>query len=112
MYQVLLTFTKFAIAMIFFRAGTLEQVYLFFMKIFSFSLFEKPVLSNYTLASEVITLIVVFFLIEWQGREQQYAIEKWGLKWRKSVRYLSYYLIVFLILWFAGQEQEFIYFQF
>jgi D-alanyl-lipoteichoic acid acyltransferase DltB (MBOAT superfamily) len=112
LYKVLLTFSKFAIGSIFFRAESVEQILDFFIKIFSFSLLQKPELSNYTLASEVITLIAVFILIEWQGREHQYAIEKLGLKWNKSFRYISYYLMVCLILWYAGQEQEFIYFQF
>jgi hypothetical protein len=112
LYQVLLTFTKFAIAMIFFRADSVVQIFEFITNIFSFSLFEIPELSNYTLASEVIALIFVFMLIEWQGREQLYAIEKLGFKWKKPFRYLSYYIIVFLILFYAGQEEEFIYFQF
>jgi len=111
-FKVLLTFSKGSFALIFFRADSVGQIFEFITNIFSFSLFEIPELSNYTLASEVIALIFVFMLIEWQGREQLYAIEKLGFKWKKPFRYLSYYIIVFLILFYAGQEEEFIYFQF
>ena len=112
MYKVSITFMKFMIAMIFFRAQSIEQVFVFFKKIFSFSLFEKPILSNYTFALEISILIVVFMLVEWQGREHQFGIERFGFKWNRIIRFSIYYLIVFLIFWYARQEEEFIYFQF
>ena len=56
--------------------------------------------------------IVVFICIEWVGRENEYAIENFGLQWWKPVRLTFYYFIVFAILFFQGEEQQFIYFQF
>ena len=50
--------------------------------------------------------------IEWQGKKNQYAIELLGLTWNKKLRYAMYYAIVLVILWFGGEEQQFIYFQF
>lgn len=111
-YQVMRTFLKFAIGMIFFRSDSLSQIWTFLKKIFSLSLLEIPVFSNKTFTLKVIILIIVFMFIEWMGREQRYAIEKISLTWGKSYRKAFYYLIVFLIFWFAGQKQDFIYFQF
>ncbi len=51
-------------------------------------------------------------VIEWLGREQQYAIAKLGLKWKSPLRYAMYYAIIIAIFWFAGKDQQFIYFQF
>jgi len=55
---------------------------------------------------------LVFVLIEWFGREGQYATSSLGLKWKWPLRYVMYYAIIFAILWFGGKEQQFIYFQF
>jgi hypothetical protein len=56
--------------------------------------------------------LLLFMLIEWIGREQQFAIEKIGLTWKRPWRLLFYYAIILTIIWFSGKEQQFIYFQF
>ena len=63
-------------------------------------------------ALTTIVLLVIFVVIEWIGREGQYAIAHLGLQWKRPIRYAMYYAILIAILWFSGQEQEFIYFQF
>ena len=57
-------------------------------------------------------VILIFVLIEWLGREGQYAISNLGLKRKPSFRYAMYYAIIIAIFWFGGKEQQFIYFQF
>jgi D-alanyl-lipoteichoic acid acyltransferase DltB (MBOAT superfamily) len=111
-YHMLSTFLLFAIAMIFFRAQSVGQIFLFFKEIFSLSLFEAPSIKDIDVALRTAIFVVIFIFIEWQGRDKEYAIEKLGLKWKKPIRYGMYYLLIFVILWFAGKEQEFIYFQF
>jgi len=112
LYHMLSTFLLFVITMIFFRAQTVEQVFLFFREIFSLSLFEAPTIADVNGAIKTAIFVLIFMLIEWHGRDKEYAIEKLGLKWKKPLRYGIYYLLIFTILWFAGREQEFIYFQF
>jgi hypothetical protein len=51
-------------------------------------------------------------LIEWIGREDQFAIAKLGLKLPVAIRLGMYYLMIFAIIYFAGSQQQFIYFQF
>lgn len=63
-------------------------------------------------AIKIIFLVVIFLLVEWNGREGQYAISQLGIKWKRPVRYAMYYAIIFAIFWFGGKEQQFIYFQF
>ena len=55
---------------------------------------------------------MIFVIIEWFGREEQYAIAKTGLKWPKILRWTLYYAIVIAIFEFRGLSQQFIYFQF
>ena len=63
-------------------------------------------------ALTTIILVCIFTLIEWLGREQQYALAKLGLTWKRPLRYAFYYAIIVAIFWFSGKEQQFIYFQF
>jgi hypothetical protein len=63
-------------------------------------------------AVPIVFLIGVFLIIEWLGREQQHAIAQLGVKWYKPVRWAMYYAIIIAIFYFAGSEQQFIYFQF
>lgn len=57
-------------------------------------------------------MVVGFLLIEWIGREDQYAIEKVGLTWNRPLRWSFYFGVIASLFIFSGQEQEFIYFQF
>jgi len=57
-------------------------------------------------------LVLFFFLMEWHGRDQQYAIAKLGLSWYKPLRWALYYLLIMAIYLYAGSQQQFIYFQF
>ena len=51
-------------------------------------------------------------LIEWGGRENQFAIQQLGLKWSRPLRRGMYFIFIILIFWFGQNEQQFIYFQF
>ena len=60
----------------------------------------------------ILFFVSIFLVIEWFGREQQYAIAQLDGRWNKPLRWTMYYTIIFAILYFAGKEQQFIYFQF
>jgi hypothetical protein len=57
-------------------------------------------------------LILIFVLMEWLGRESQYALSWFGRKLNAPFRWALYYIILFIIYFYAGSEQQFIYFQF
>jgi hypothetical protein len=59
-----------------------------------------------------ILLAFVMIVIEWIGRDGQYGIQKFGLKWKCIFRYTFYYLLILSIWLLAGKEQTYIYFQF
>ena len=97
---------------IFFRADSLEQANGYLSRIFDKSFFTIPHFANLDKAITTTALIIVFLILEWIGRDNQFALAKIGATWRRPYRYTVYYLIIFAIFWFGGKEQQFIYFQF
>ncbi len=111
-YQMGITFGLTIFAWIFFRAENIEHAISYISGISSSSLFTIPEFTGMMKALMTTALIMPFILIEWLGREDQYAIEKLGLEWRRPWRYIMYYVIFISVILFSGEEQQFIYFQF
>ena len=109
---MLLTFSFTAFAWISFRAENIKHAINYISQIFSNSLFTIPIYDKDDYAKPIFLLILIFITIEWFGREQEYAIARLSLLNHKIFRYAFYYVIIFLIFWFSGEQQEFIYFQF
>lgn len=110
--QMGITFGLTVLAWIFFRATDLTHAFNYISAIFSNSLFTAPYFPGIGKAVPIVLITLLFMLIEWFGREQQYAIEQLGVRWRRPYRWAMYYSIILLIYFFAGSEQQFIYFQF
>ncbi|MEM1327504.1 MAG: MBOAT family O-acyltransferase [Bacteroidota bacterium] len=111
--NMLTTFGLTVLAWIFFRAENLSHAFSYLGEIFSSSLIQIPEFVGRKEAFLTgIPLIITFLLIEWQGRREQYAIADLGLSWHKHIRYAMYYTLIIAIIWFSGEEQQFIYFQF
>ena len=106
--HMLSSFGLLTFSFIIFRSANMKAAYQYLMKILSFSTFTKPE----GIKNEIVWLVVAFIIIEWLGREDQYAIEKMGFAWKKPVRIAFYYFILLIIFMFAGAGKEFIYFQF
>jgi len=113
LFQMLLTFGLAVFGWIFFRANNIEHAISYISEILSSSLFTIPKFEGMDKALTTIILVGIFVLIEWQGREGQYAISQLGIKWKRPLRYAMYYCIIFLIMYFGNfNENQFIYFQF
>jgi D-alanyl-lipoteichoic acid acyltransferase DltB (MBOAT superfamily) len=110
--SMLFTFGLTVVAWIFFRADSVVHALYYIRGMLSPSLFSLPSFIGVAEWLTVIILITIFIIIEWIGREEEYAIAQMGLSWKKSFRYIMYYVIILTIFWFGGKEQEFIYFQF
>jgi D-alanyl-lipoteichoic acid acyltransferase DltB (MBOAT superfamily) len=108
LFLMVITFSLTVFAWIFFRANSIGHAISYISEIFSNSLFTIPTIRPRNL----ILLIMIFIIIEWLGREGQFAIQNLGLKWKRPIRYAIYYAIIIAIFWFGGKEQQFIYFQF
>ena len=110
--SIMITFALTVFAWIFFRANNLEHAFHYISRIFSSSLFTVPAFWEVWESIPIMFLIGGFLIIEWFGREQQYAIASLGTGWYKPVRWAMYYGILLVIFYFAGSKQQFIYFQF
>jgi len=109
---MILTFVLTMFAWIFFRANDLSHAMQYISGIFSASIWSAPYFDGIHQSYHTMILIVIFMMIEWLGREQSFAIEKLGLNWHWTFRFLFYYLLIIAMVWFGGKEQVFIYFQF
>ena len=111
--NMLLTFALTVFAWIFFRANNLGHAMSYLSEIFSASLFTIPKFEGIKIALTTICLVVVFVIIEWFGRENQFAIAHTGLKWKRPLRWAFYSFLIFTIFMFMkSEESPFIYFQF
>lgn len=109
---MLVTFSLTVLAWIFFRAENVGHAMDYLSGIFSSSLLTVPHFEGMNKAIVIGILVGVFLLIEWSGRESQYAIAHLGVKWNRTYRWAVYFMIISSIFIFNGEEQQFIYFQF
>ncbi|MFC2150178.1 MBOAT family O-acyltransferase [Calditrichota bacterium] len=111
--RMLMTFVLVNLAGIFFRADSIGHAVGYLGRIFTMSLFTLPDSPGRQNALITACLIVFFIVVEWLGRENQYAIEKIGLQWSTGLRWSFYAFIVFLIgMYMPTDQTPFIYFQF
>lgn len=106
--QMGVTFFITMIAWVFFRSENISQALSICGEIFSTSLFSMP-----TQRPLIMFLAIgFFFLLEWMGRRNRFALETLLLQKPRVLRWGFYYALMIAILLFAGKEQTFIYFQF
>lgn len=116
--KILITFLLTVIAWVLFRSRTIKEAITYINNMIT-GLFVS---STYNQAKQFISdngvkpilflFIGLFVLIEWLGREEQYAIATLGTKWKRSLRYAFYYLLIIAAFWFTNNKEQFIYFQF
>ncbi len=106
-----LTFTLTTFAWIFFRAENVTHAYQYITKIFTAKLFIIEDFKDDSKLFPIVTFILFFIIIEWLGREKQYAIAELFSK-NRLFRWIFYYGLLLIILLYAGLNQQFIYFQF
>jgi len=112
--SILSTFMLTVFAWIFFRAENMTQALSYIKGMFSEDLFSIPNFNHLEGAVTLLVLIAVFILVEWKGREGQYAISNLGIKRTRIFRWAMYLLLILIIDIFGNtsEEIEFIYFQF
>ncbi|MCA0396394.1 MAG: MBOAT family protein [Bacteroidetes bacterium] len=107
---VVRTFLLILIAWVFFRSETLSQAFSIVGRMFSRSFFEAPLLPNKAIL--LLACIPLFFLVEWLGRRDEYAIQRLSLNWSTYWRWTLYLFFSSLVIYFLGSKNSFIYFQF
>jgi len=115
-WQMGLTFLLVVFGWVFFRADSIGQAFKYFEGMINTSLFSFTKLTENKLVFLQIlqnaTFIFFMLVVEWNGRKNQFGIERLGINWRPIFRYIMYFIIISLTFIFQGEEQVFIYFQF
>ncbi|PHR74623.1 MAG: membrane-bound O-acyltransferase family protein [Lutibacter sp.] len=117
LFSILLTFGLFVFSMMIFRAKSIGHAFQYIQDMF-LGLFSKAGYIEtisffiFEVGFTIPILLTVFILIEWFGREYQYAIEYLGVTWNRTLRNVLYYAIILAIFLVGGEEQQFFYFQF
>ena len=106
--KIIGVFLLVSIGNVIFRADNVGHAISYVLNIFTISFFTIPELPPKT----VILFVIIFIFLEWLGRESEYGIKDFLLSYKRSVRWAIYILFVVLILYYAGAEQPFFYFQF
>lgn len=114
---MLSTFSLTVFAWIFFRAENLTHAFSYIKAMFKGLLLKAQYIEAlnflfWKVGFALPVFIVLFFVIEWLGREHQFALKTTGLGWPMLLRWTFFSLLGLVILYYAGNEQEFIYFQF
>lgn len=111
---MLITFSLTVLAWVFFRAENIthaiQYLYDLFAGLGTYMNYYKTYRLLYNFDFLLLSVIFVFILVEWYGRQKEYAIEK--LTDFTFLRYSIYLFLAVLIFFYSGQKQEFIYFQF
>ncbi len=92
---MIVTFSLTVIAWIFFRAESLHHAFSYIGGMFSTSLLSSPDFLGKKIAMLVLALCLFFIVIEWLGRESQYAIAKLGFNWPRPIRWGFYSFLIF-----------------
>lgn len=106
--QVLTTFLLASFAWIFFRSENMTHAIYYIEEMFSPSFFSIP--QVYSIKTFIVVLL--FFIVEWCGREGKYALESFTNSWPRFFRWTFFYIIIIAIILMTGADQQFIYFQF
>ncbi len=108
-FKMLATFILTVIAWIFFRSENIIQAFDYIYRIVDKTLLSIPIVRP----SFLLVFIMFFLSVEWVGRKDAFAIEKFFFKKHKIIRMSFYAFLIFLIFMFVKTEGTvFIYFQF
>jgi alginate O-acetyltransferase complex protein AlgI len=115
--KITITFCLTVFAWIFFRAESITHAFQIISSMFSgflqnSTLVEAKVFVDEQVGYTLPIVIILFFVIEWVGRESQFALADLGLSWSKKYRIAFYYVLILLTFFLGGSKQGFIYFQF
>ena len=106
------TFILVMLTNIVFRADSISHAADYFRQLFSWSLFSYPLFTNRISALTALIFSCILLLSEWLQRDKEHALQFDNLKIPVVYRWVIYYVIGIVIIWFGGTQDTFIYFQF
>ncbi|MFC4220504.1 MBOAT family O-acyltransferase [Flagellimonas marina] len=107
LWQIGTTFLLTILAWVFFRAENLEHAFSYLKGIFT--KLDTPL---EFIPWSLFLFLMVFLVMEWMGRREKFALERFGANWSLGYRWALYFLICLCIIGSTDNQQDFIYFQF
>ena len=107
-FERVFTLLLIIVTWIVFRSENRIAAFSYLHKMFSASLFSLPAVFPVT----IIGLIIIFISIEWLQKDKRYTLDINQIIKNRFLRWSLYYGLIFLIFWFTGNKQQFIYSQF
>jgi alginate O-acetyltransferase complex protein AlgI len=116
-FSIIITFSLTVVAWIFFRAENINHAFHYIQEMLAGLVTKNGYVETLNLLYWKVgyalpILILLFVLVEWLGREGQYAIAGISVIHNRVLRWGVYYILIISLFWFGGKEQQFIYFQF
>lgn len=112
-FQLILTFSLASFAWIFFRSASVTDAFEYIGRMFS--TIGTGIGYPYKLLNgdmKVLIFILIMLIFEWFMREEPHPLRKPFTNMPVFARWFIYLLLAVLVLLFAGEQSEFIYFQF
>ncbi len=106
--NISLTFGLVTIGLVFFRANSIGHAVEYFGGMVQWDTFKAL---YRIISTKEGWLILSMVLVEWTQRNQEYGLELSSIK-RQWVRHTIYILIIISIIWFMGENEQFIYAKF
>lgn len=103
-----ITFIMTVFAWIFFRSETVTQAFYYIGGMFRNDIISFPSRSSYS----ILILLIIFIMIEWINRKHDHGLAIIGKIQSRVLSFFIYFVLIQLMIWFSGKEQQFIYFQF
>jgi alginate O-acetyltransferase complex protein AlgI len=116
LFNMLKTFLLVMLTFVIFRAANITRAFDIYKHLGSKSLFQTPVLSGVSMVyfASILAYVLFMFVMEWQSKTDEHALQTFGVKLPKLVRWLFYVLLVIIVYYFSSMvsNQAFIYLQF
>ena len=108
--QMLLTFFLVTFGWIIFRAESIEQAWIYFCSLLSWSLFSVPWIDSPTFILKLMIALPLLIILEWSGRDKECPIQFSGIG--PFGQWSVYVLLSIVVFAFGATSESFIYFQF
>ncbi len=109
-----ITYLFYSVTLVFFYSPEFSDALLFFNKIFSTDglIFNWHMFFGSKVKLFLIPLLIVIYMSCEALQENNIELKTFFYNSHYLVRFSFYYLLIYLIIWYGGTQQEFIYFQF
>ena len=95
-----------------FRVDSISHAFEFLGRLFSLSLFSMPRPGSRLDVLILLIPIVALILAEWMTRGEEHVFANLECRCKFSIRWIVYCIIFLSVVFFSGDEKQFIYFQF